>query len=172
MLVALGESRPSEWVGDVEIRFVPLTLDLERVAKHYQAADVYVHAAREETFPNSVIEALACGTPVVATAVGGIVEQVKSLSTGPQSSWTTNDPDSATGVLTDPLDAVAIAHAIRSLLADGELRAKLAGNAALDARSRFDLSMQARKYVDLYRTMLSDGDAQLNEKTGSHQNSV
>jgi glycosyltransferase involved in cell wall biosynthesis len=49
----------------------------ESVARYYQAADLYVHAAPADTFPNTVLEALACGTPVVATAIAGIPEQVE-----------------------------------------------------------------------------------------------
>ena len=51
----------------------------ETVAPYYQAADVYLHAAKADNFPRAVLEALCCGTPVVATAVGGIPEQVKGL---------------------------------------------------------------------------------------------
>ena len=40
------------------------------VASYYQAADLYVHATLADTFPSTVIEALACGTPVVASDVG------------------------------------------------------------------------------------------------------
>ena len=80
LLIALGERGHTERIGPAEIRFVPCERDPSSVARYYQAADVYVHAARVDTFPNSVIEALACGTPVVATAVGGIPEQVTSLT--------------------------------------------------------------------------------------------
>jgi len=55
----------------VHIQFVPHTLDQRRVADYYRAADLYLHAARAETFPNTILEAMACGTPVIATAVGG-----------------------------------------------------------------------------------------------------
>ena len=49
---------------------------------YYQAADIYIHAAKADTFPNVVLEALACGLPVVATAVGGIPEQIDHERTG------------------------------------------------------------------------------------------
>jgi glycosyltransferase involved in cell wall biosynthesis len=79
VFVALGEDAPAERIGAAEIRFVPYQKDPAVVARYYQAADIYIHSARADTFPNTVLEALACGTPVVATAVGGIPEQVKSL---------------------------------------------------------------------------------------------
>jgi len=72
-------SPATERIGQAEVKFVPYQSSPEDVAKYYQIADVYVHAARADTFPNTVLEALACGAPVVATAVGGIPEQIKGL---------------------------------------------------------------------------------------------
>ena len=82
LCIALGETAPSEQIGDIEIRFVPYQKDPEQVARYHQAADIYIHPARADTFPTTIIEALACGTPVVATAVGGIPEQIVEGKTG------------------------------------------------------------------------------------------
>jgi glycosyltransferase involved in cell wall biosynthesis len=102
LCIALGETAPPERIGDVEIRFVPYQNDPNRIARYYQAADLYVHAARADTFPNTVLEALACGTPVVASAVGGIPEQVI---------------EGRTGFLTQVGDAPALAGLVIELLA-------------------------------------------------------
>jgi len=48
----------------------------------YRAADLYVHPARVENAPCTIQESLACGTPVLAFAVGGIPEMVISGKTG------------------------------------------------------------------------------------------
>lgn len=77
-LIGLGEDAPPERVGTAEVIFVPFQKDPAVVARYYRAADLYVHMAQAETYPNTVMEALCCGTPVVATAVGGIAEQVDS----------------------------------------------------------------------------------------------
>ena len=76
--------------------------------------DLFVLASRSEAFPNSLIEAMAAGLPVVATAVGGIPELVA---------------DGHTGRLVPPGDAEALAHALLDLL-DGPTRAAELGRAA------------------------------------------
>jgi glycosyltransferase involved in cell wall biosynthesis len=62
LVVVLGDTSPGERVGAAHIRFVPHEQDVSAVVGYYQAADVYVHAAQVDTFPLSVLEALACGT--------------------------------------------------------------------------------------------------------------
>src|SRR5262249_39738803 len=47
----------------------------EEVAQRLRTAELYVHPSRADTFPSGVLEALASGTPVVASRVGGIPEQ-------------------------------------------------------------------------------------------------
>jgi len=70
-----GENRPGErYLGN-------LSTDEEMVAA-YRAADLYVHPARMENAPCTIQESLACGTPVLAFAVGGIPEMVTSGKTG------------------------------------------------------------------------------------------
>lgn len=158
LFIALGEDALAERIGQTEVRFVPYQKNLETVARYYQAVDGYMHAARADTFPNTVSEALACGTPVVATAVGGIPEQVKSLPvTGCDLS--SYHPSEATGILVPPRDAQAMAMAIEQLLNDEELRQQLGENAARDARSRFSLDQQVEAYLDWYQEIIEHQNA-------------
>ncbi len=154
--IGLGEDAPAEQAGPAEIHFVPHQEDPHLVARYYQAADIYLHAARADTFPNTILEALACGTPVVATAVGGIPEQVKSLA-GPLESmdYKTYGLDQATGFLVPPKNAKAMAEATVSLLNDERLYQRLADNAARDARTRFAMDRQVEDYLEFYEVMLS-----------------
>jgi glycosyltransferase involved in cell wall biosynthesis len=117
------------------------------MAQAYQAADVYLHAARADTFPLTVLEALACGTPVVATATGGIPEQVRSLRTSAAARDAEGLPETApTGILTPPGDAAAATRAVEQILDDVALRERLGAAAADDARARFDLEKQCDAY--------------------------
>lgn len=145
VFVALGEAAPPERLGSAEIWFVPFQADPQRVAMYYQAADLYLHAARADTFPNTVLEALACGTPVVATAVGGIPEQVKGLAgftRGTQFALS-----EATGVLVGPGDAEAMAMAALAIVTNHDLRRTLGEQAAVDAKRRFNLERQIEEYL-------------------------
>ncbi len=154
IFLGLGEDAPTERIGRAQVRFIPFERDAGRIARYYQAADLYVHAARVDTFPNAVLEALACGTPVVATAVGGIPEQVKALPIGAGPHDTAMTPGDATGALTPLGDVRGMAFAIELLLKDGCLRQRLGENAARDARRRFDLGRQADAYLEWYRELL------------------
>jgi glycosyltransferase involved in cell wall biosynthesis len=149
LFIALGENGNSETLSGGEIRFVQYQRDPLAVARYYQAADVYLHAAKADTFPNAVLEALACGTPVVATAVGGIPEQLRGLNVRMDSA---NEftLEKATGFLVSPGDAEAMATCTEMLLSDAALRQRIGANAAMDARQRFDLERQADKYVTWY----------------------
>src|SRR5947209_8729142 len=82
-LVVLGDAATGHRPGlSAEIDFRGAVQDSRVMADYYAAADVYAHAARADTFPTAVLEALASGTPVVASAVGGIPEQVDYTVTG------------------------------------------------------------------------------------------
>ena len=160
ILVCLGKERKSKRIGRVEVRFIGYQEDPATVARFYQAADVFVHPSKADTFPNTVLEALACGTPVVATAVGGIPEQVKSLwiaEFGLQpSDLSRYGRDEATGLLVPPGEAEVMAEAVITLLTDDELRLQLGRNAAEDAQRRFDLNRQVEDYIGWYGEILGN----------------
>ncbi len=139
IFVALGEGGSSEHIGHATIRFVPYQRDQRVVALYYQAADLYIHAARVDTFPNTVLEALACGTPVVATAVGGIPEQIE---------------DGQTGFLVQVGDYEAMANRICRLLTDDDLRQQMSLQAEHAARQRFDVRRMVADYLRWYQQIL------------------
>ena len=135
LLLCLGGEGSEKEMGNARIRFMGYVKDLAQVAQVYRAADVYLHAAKADTFPNVILEALACGMPVVATAVGGIPEQVK---------------EGETGFLVPPGDSEAMAARAAQLLADRELAGRMAAAAAEDARKRFSLDRQVDEYLGFF----------------------
>ncbi|HWX08349.1 MAG TPA: glycosyltransferase [Gaiellaceae bacterium] len=140
LFLAVGEDAPEERHGQACVRFVSHQ-DPQSLVRYYQAADVYVHAARADTFPLVVLEAMACGTPVVATAVGGIPEQVR---------------DDECGLLVPPGDARAFADALQMLLGDEPRRRAMGGAAAADAAQRFALTRHVTAYLDWYAEALAE----------------
>jgi glycosyltransferase involved in cell wall biosynthesis len=85
---------------DGRVRFLG-SVPHARLAEHYRAADALILASEREGMPNVVLEALACGTPVVATRVGGVPEIVT---------------DPVAGVLLESGSAEAVAAGVRELL--------------------------------------------------------
>ena len=156
LFIGLGDKLPTEHFGSSELRFVPFQKDLKTVASYYQGADIYVHASKADTFPNAVLEALACGTPVVATAVGGISEQLSSAHVPASVTNLNRQTNSPTGVLVPERDPSAMAAAIEVLLREETLRQSLAENAAAYSRRHFDLKQQAHAYLDLYEQAIEN----------------
>jgi glycosyltransferase involved in cell wall biosynthesis len=87
----------------------------ERVLELFAAADASILSSSWENFPHTVVEALAVGTPVLATAAGGVAEVVR---------------DGENGLLVPVGDARALGDAIRRYVGDEELRSRLRAAAA------------------------------------------
>ncbi len=120
------------------IRFLP-EVPVDRMADWYGALDLYVAPQRWEGFGLTVLEAMACGVPVVATRVGAFEELLT-----PQ-----------TGSLVDPKDAPALQAAIARWLDDDTARAA-AGRAARDHVVRnHDITAEAWALIEVYREMLA-----------------
>jgi glycosyltransferase involved in cell wall biosynthesis len=154
-MIVLGSAEPDRRIGRVSVRGVGFQADPDVVATHYRASDLYLHAARADTFPSSVLEAMACGIPVVATAVGGIAEQVRSLTdpgAGASGAEASGEP---TGALAAAGEPHALAGALARLLADESLRHALGRSAARDAVARFDATRQVRAYEAWFQEIRS-----------------
>jgi glycosyltransferase involved in cell wall biosynthesis len=153
-----GESNPRVSRGAQVIR-APYQTDPHRMAMYYQASDVFLHCARVATSPVSILESLACGTPVAASAVGGIPEQIRPLASSP----------APTGVLVNQSDAAAMARAVVSILDDENLKRQLGDNGVRDVRARFDRITQLNAYIEWYRTIIDHWNTHvsLDRATGS-----
>ena len=135
LLIALGEDAPESTVGSVPIRFVPFAENPETVARYYQAADLYLHPARAESFGLAPLEAMACGIPVVASDAGGIPEIVVN---------------GETGMLFANGDANALAAAATLLLGDHERRASMGEVGRERVEREFTLRLQVERYLGWY----------------------
>jgi len=131
LVLTVGENGASEGLGNVEFRFVPPQHEPNMMVPYYQAADVYVHAAHAETQPLVLMEAMACGRPTVATAVGGIPEVIQ---------------DGRTGYLVPYRDAHAMADRVEELLAD-QAKLRQFGANAVEVAQNFDFNRQVDEYL-------------------------
>jgi len=148
IILALGETSMTERIGSAELRFVPFQPDSARLSDYYRAADMCLHAARVESFGNVLIEARACGTPVIATAVGGIPEQVRDFREC--------GAKSATGVLVEPENPAAFASAVTTLLLNPDLRRTIAANGLHQVQNEFTLALQTERFLSWYREILHE----------------
>ncbi|MBN1841351.1 MAG: glycosyltransferase [Deltaproteobacteria bacterium] len=156
--IVLGRDERQTRVGLAQFHYLPREKRPDALALYYQAADIYMHPSRTDTFPSAVLEALGCGIPVLATAVGGIPEQVKGCSAVSQrdedDEFNTFSVDEATGVLVPSGEGSHMAGALEWLLEDNTSRHRMGENAARDARRRFDLNRQVDTYLQWYEEIV------------------
>jgi glycosyltransferase involved in cell wall biosynthesis len=106
----------------------------------YGSLDLYVQAsAAEEGTSNSILEAMACGRPVVATDIGGNREVVEQ---------------GVTGLIVPPRDPRALARAIDGLLSDPAAAVRMGATAAVRVRDRYGRRRMVDETLAVYRSRL------------------
>lgn len=110
----------------------------------YSAADLFVIPSLQESFGQTVIEAMACGTPTVGFASGGITDTVRP---------------GETGALAPTGDVPALRAAIAGLLDDPAGRARMAERCRAIAVAEYALDVQARQYEALYGSLIGAGQS-------------
>jgi glycosyltransferase involved in cell wall biosynthesis len=106
------------------------------------AADALMLTSRSEGMPNSVLEAMSAGLPVVATRVGGLVDLVE---------------EGATGYLRELDDRAGLISACRSLLLDAAARERMGTRAMSRVESEFSVESMVEAYERLYDQLLPAG---------------
>jgi len=107
----------------------------------YSFADLFVIPSRQDNLPNTVLESMACGTPVVGFNVGGIPDMVRSGETG----W-----------LAEVGSVRALRQALDTALRDDEARRRMGKRCREVVEEEYALEVQARRYRDLYRQMVGE----------------
>lgn len=121
------------------VRCLGRVADDVTVALINAAADLVVVPSVQENFANVVLEALACGRPVVAFDIGGMPDMIR---------------DRTNGVLVKPFDTAAMAEAIRWTIEDAQRWEEFSKAARVTAEREYALDVQARRYAALYHEIL------------------
>ena len=140
-VVLLAGAGGESWQGRVPFRLKRLgfVTDDETLANVYSSADVLLAPSRVENLPNTVLEALACGLPVVASEAGGMRDAVRHMTTG----W-----------LARAGETDALTEGLRRLLEDGDLRTAMSREARRLAETEFSRDGEIAAFEALYRRIL------------------
>jgi glycosyltransferase involved in cell wall biosynthesis len=139
-LVGEGEQRPvvermvSELGLTRRVHFVGWVAR-DRIADHYRSADIFVTATTWEGMPNTVLEAMACGLPIVGTQASGLRELVR---------------DGLNGYLVPIKDPDALVQALARLVDNGYERRRMGRQSRKLAEREFAWEYIAEQYVKVY----------------------
>jgi glycosyltransferase involved in cell wall biosynthesis len=110
------------------------------LALAYAAADVFVAPSLQDNLPNTILEAIACGTPCVAFDIGGMPDMIDHQQNG---------------YLAKPFVTEDLAEGIRWVLSDRHRLKTLGHSARTKAEQEFALKIQAHRYQQLYQEILA-----------------
>ncbi len=119
--------------------------DTQQLAAAYSAADLFVIPSLQETFGLSGLEAMACGTPVVGFAAGGITDYVRP---------------GETGLLAKVGDSPDLAAKIQWMLDHPGDREQMGKQARSMVETEFNQITQTQLHIELYRSLLGDAERQ------------
>jgi glycosyltransferase involved in cell wall biosynthesis len=122
-------------LGDVEFTGA---IARDKVAGLYARAHIFVNGSRSDNMPVSILEAFACGLPVVTTAAGGIPHVVK---------------DGVTGLLCDPEDGDALARNVIRVVNDQHLASTLSHNAHEQSVS-YQWQNVRNRWMNVYKSLV------------------
>ena len=115
--------------------------DNEQLATVYSAADIFLLPSREDNLPNTMLEAMACGTPVLSFDVGGIPDMIEN---------------GVTGYLAPPFDTEAFGDLLLKLAFNQQQRKQMGYDCRQLIENKFKLKDQAKNYIDLFRDLLKE----------------
>lgn len=141
MLLTVGKGEPSTPNGVERVNLGPVYED-HMLRLFYSACDAFVCPSLQDNLPNTVLEAMACGTAVVGSDTGGIPDMVQNGDNG----W-----------LAAPDDAGALAEALNAALADAGRLAYAGQRARAKVLTEYTLHRQAERYAELYRRLAQSG---------------
>jgi len=135
ILLTMGRG-PADIPLDIPVVRLAYVAEEKFLSMVYSAADLFLLPALQDNLPNTVLESLACGVPVVAFSVGGVPEIIRH---------------GVEGLLVPPGDVGGLQSASCALLDDPEVLGKMKVNARQWILQEYKLELQAHRYVELYK---------------------
>jgi len=124
---------PAKYTGNIKSEHDLISL--------YSAADVFVAPSLQDNLPNTIMEAMACGTPVVSFNIGGAPDMIEHRTNG---------------YLAKSFDTEDFAKGIYWILEDQDRWQQLSNNARSKIMHTFDISLISNKYLSLYERILTN----------------
>ncbi|MHC4885193.1 MAG: glycosyltransferase [Planctomycetota bacterium] len=150
-LLAFGHPDESQLSGDLPVTSFGYVTSDERLRTIYSAADVFIVPSLEDNLPNTMLEAMGCGTPVIAFDVGGMSDLIS---------------DKVTGLLVEPNNIEHLSRAIIHCILHPDHCADMGDQCGPLIDDRYTREKQANAYVRLYRELCA------NRKPGPSQRNV
>lgn len=133
-IVLVGTDERTEQILPKNIISIRRTNNQQQLAELYSAADVFVNPTREDNFPTTNIEAIACGTPVITFNTGGSAEML----------------DKTCGSVVEPEDIEGLVQEIKRVCVDKPFSQE----ACLNRAKEFDMNKKFEEYVSLYNQII------------------
>jgi glycosyltransferase involved in cell wall biosynthesis len=114
-------------------------MEQSEIVEWYQKASLFILPSFAEGFPVTILEALSCETPVIATPVGGIPEIIKNHETG---------------ILVPPGNPIRLAEAINFLLENEDVRLKMACEGRKLVEEHYSIEITCKKLCLIYKHLL------------------
>jgi len=146
VLIGDGPTRPQleQLIEEMDLKgSVHLAGELRAGSNLHHGLDISVLSSKSEGFPNSVVEAMAAGNPVVATSVGGTIDAVI---------------DGETGLLVPPSDPSALEQALSKLVIDEQQRRRFGNAGKAHARKHFQASAVVSQVESMYQRLRTIAD--------------
>ncbi len=143
-LVVFGKFKVEpQLIKEIPVHFLGSMHSEEQIVATYNAADLFVLPSLEDNLPNTVMESLSCGTPVVAFDIGGLPQMVDHQQNG---------------YLAGEKNASELAQGILWILRN-ENGVNLSGNARNKVEANYGFEVIAKRYTALYNDLLNTANA-------------
>ena len=156
LLIAVGDKASNLKSQNFSKKFIFTnpTPQSEELIEYYSCADVYIQSSNIETWGLAISEALSCGLPVIASAVGAIPEQIKGFNRG-----NTNDPlnfysiNKANGLLFEKNNEESLYEMIMWMFFNKDKMKLLSNNARSFAKKELDINNSISQYIHYYNSL-------------------